>query len=77
MILDDAFERFSQKYPMSVMARGIMENALNPRDPRSALRRRRGEAVHPQAAFLRDRRPNFLLAGPVDFGGDCLIEERD
>jgi hypothetical protein len=37
MILDDAFERFSQKYPMSVMARGIVENALNPRDPRSAL----------------------------------------
>src|SRR3954449_7693818 len=30
MILSDVFERFSQDSPLSVMARGIMENALNP-----------------------------------------------
>jgi len=31
MILSDVFERFSQDSPLSVMAQGIMENALNPR----------------------------------------------
>lgn len=30
MILSDAFERFSQDSPLSVMAQGVMENALNP-----------------------------------------------
>ena len=30
MILGDVFERFSQDAPLSVMAQGIMENALNP-----------------------------------------------
>jgi IS4 transposase len=30
MILSDAFERFSQDAPLSVMAQGIMENVLNP-----------------------------------------------
>ena len=30
MILSDVFERFSQESPLSVMAQGIMENALNP-----------------------------------------------
>ena len=30
MILSDVFERFSQDAPLSVMAQGIMENALNP-----------------------------------------------
>src|SRR5438874_5450326 len=30
MILSDVFERFSQDSPLSVMARGLMENALNP-----------------------------------------------
>ncbi len=30
MILGDVFERFSQDSPLSVMAQGIMENALNP-----------------------------------------------
>ena len=30
MILSDVFERFSQDAPLSVMARGIIENALNP-----------------------------------------------
>src|SRR3954469_8043001 len=30
MILSDVFERFSQDSPLSVMAQGIMENALNP-----------------------------------------------
>jgi len=30
MILSDIFERFSQDAPLSVMAQGIMENALNP-----------------------------------------------
>src|SRR3954453_24263686 len=31
MILGDVFERFSRESPLSVMAQGIMENALNPR----------------------------------------------
>ncbi len=31
MILGDVFERFSQDFPLSVMAQGVMENALNPR----------------------------------------------
>jgi IS4 transposase len=31
MILGDVFERFSQDSPLSVMAQGVMENALNPR----------------------------------------------
>ena len=30
MILSDVFERFSQDSPSSVMAQGVMENALNP-----------------------------------------------
>lgn len=30
MILSDVFDRFAQDAPLSVMARGIMENALNP-----------------------------------------------
>jgi IS4 transposase len=30
MILNDVFERFAQDAPLSVMAQGIMENALNP-----------------------------------------------
>ena len=30
MILSDVFERFAQDAPLSVMAQGIMENALNP-----------------------------------------------
>src|SRR4028118_1554223 len=30
MILSDVFERFSQDSPLSVMAQGIMGNALNP-----------------------------------------------
>jgi IS4 transposase len=30
MILNDVFERFTQDAPLSVMAQGIMENALNP-----------------------------------------------
>src|SRR2546421_9927664 len=30
MILNDVFERFSQDSPLSVMAQGIMENALSP-----------------------------------------------
>jgi IS4 transposase len=30
MILRDVFERFSQDSPLSVLARGVMENALNP-----------------------------------------------
>ena len=30
MILGDVFERFSQDSPLSVMAQGVMENALNP-----------------------------------------------
>src|SRR4051795_6953206 len=30
MILGDVFERFAQDSPLSVMARGVMENALNP-----------------------------------------------
>jgi len=30
MILSDVFERFSQDAPLSVMAQGVMENALNP-----------------------------------------------
>src|SRR3954462_233175 len=30
MILSDVFERFSRDAPLSVMAQGIMENALNP-----------------------------------------------
>ena len=30
MILGDVFERFAQETPLSVMARGVMENALNP-----------------------------------------------
>src|SRR3954471_6819501 len=30
MILSDVFERFSQDSPLSVMAQGIMENALSP-----------------------------------------------
>ena len=31
MILSDVFERFAQDSPLSVMAQGVMENALNPR----------------------------------------------
>ena len=31
MILSDVFERFAQDAPLSVMAQGVMENALNPR----------------------------------------------
>ena len=31
MILGDVFERFAQDSPLSVMAQGVMENALNPR----------------------------------------------
>jgi hypothetical protein len=31
MILSDVFERFTQESPLSVMAQGVMENALNPR----------------------------------------------
>jgi IS4 transposase len=31
MILNDVFERFTQDAPLSVMAQGIMENALSPR----------------------------------------------
>jgi IS4 transposase len=31
MILGDVFERFAQDSPLSVMARGVMENALNPK----------------------------------------------
>lgn len=31
MILSDIFERFSQDSPLSVMAQGVMENAMNPR----------------------------------------------
>jgi hypothetical protein len=31
MILNEVFERFSQDSPLSVMAQGIMENAMNPR----------------------------------------------
>src|SRR3954463_10721521 len=30
MILSDVFERFAQDSPLSVMARGLLENALNP-----------------------------------------------
>ena len=30
MILSDIFERFSQDSPLSVMAQGVMENAMNP-----------------------------------------------
>src|SRR3954469_22080072 len=30
MVLSDVFERFAQDAPLSVMAQGIMENALNP-----------------------------------------------
>src|SRR3954454_2433565 len=30
MILSDVFERFAQDSPLSVMAQGVMENALNP-----------------------------------------------
>src|ERR1700758_2911568 len=30
MILSDVFERFAQDAPLSVMAQGVMENALNP-----------------------------------------------
>src|SRR5947209_802109 len=30
MILSDVFERFTRDSPLSVMAQGIMENALNP-----------------------------------------------
>jgi hypothetical protein len=30
MILGDVFERFAQDSPLSVMARGVMENALSP-----------------------------------------------
>jgi hypothetical protein len=30
MILGDVFERFAQDSPLSVMARGVMENALGP-----------------------------------------------
>src|SRR3954454_23096559 len=30
MILNEVFERFTQNAPLSVMAQGIMENALNP-----------------------------------------------
>lgn len=30
MILSDVFDRFAQDSPLSVMARGVMENALNP-----------------------------------------------
>jgi hypothetical protein len=30
MLLDGVFERFAQDSPLSVMARGVMENALNP-----------------------------------------------
>jgi hypothetical protein len=31
MILGDVFERFAQDAPLSVMARGVMENALGPK----------------------------------------------
>src|SRR5512135_3761690 len=31
MILGDVFERFAQDSPLSVMARGVMENALGPK----------------------------------------------
>jgi IS4 transposase len=31
MILSDVFERFAQDSPLTVMARGLLENALNPR----------------------------------------------
>ena len=31
MILSDVFERFSQDSPLSVMAQGLMVNALSPR----------------------------------------------
>ena len=30
MIFNDVFERFFQDSPLSVMAQGIMENAMNP-----------------------------------------------
>jgi hypothetical protein len=30
MILGDVFERFAQDSPLSVMARGVIENALSP-----------------------------------------------
>ena len=30
MILSDVFERFSQDSPLSVMAQGVMANAMNP-----------------------------------------------
>jgi hypothetical protein len=30
MILGDVFERFARDSPLSVMARGVLENALNP-----------------------------------------------
>ena len=32
MILSDVFERFAQDSPLTVMARGLLENALNPSD---------------------------------------------
>ena len=31
MVLDDIFERFSRDSPLSVMAQGVIENALSPR----------------------------------------------
>ena len=30
MILSDVFERFAQDSPLSVMAQGVMKNAMNP-----------------------------------------------
>jgi hypothetical protein len=30
MILSDVFERFAQDSPLTVMTRGLLENALNP-----------------------------------------------
>ena len=57
MILSDVFERFSQDSPLSVMAQGLMVNALSPRivdqlfedvaERHSAPRRRR---AHLEAA---------------------------
>ena len=58
MILNDVFERFTQDAPLSVMAQGIMENALNPQILDQLFEDVAREAVHPQAPLLHDRRPD-------------------
>src|SRR3954465_9241259 len=59
MILGDVFERFAQDSPLSVMARGVIENALNP------------TLVHPLFQDVADKQytKRLLFSSIVDLMG--------